>query len=70
MSRENRIHVRWDGRLYPEVESSDVRRFFASFGPVIELDRKNNWKKGRRVRSKTSLVVCRFGLVGIVPEAL
>ena len=46
MALENRIHARWDGKLYPEVETSDIRKFFAAFGAIIELERKNNRKKG------------------------
>lgn len=46
MALENRIHARWDRRLYPEVETSDIRKFFAAFGAIIELERKSNRKKG------------------------
>ena len=54
MSTENRIHVRWDGRLYPEVDTADLRRFFATFGAVVEVERKNNRKKGKTVSLRSS----------------
>ena len=57
MATETRVHVRWDGKLFPEVETPDLRRFFATFGSVLDLERKNNWKKGGKVWANVDGVV-------------
>jgi len=46
MALERKIHVRWDGKKHPEVETPDLRKFFTAIGPIIDLDRKTNSKKG------------------------